>query len=317
VAQKLRDEAAQTRTADPVSAKSLERIRDYVEVLLSSPNLATEKEAAVRALRLESLEKDGDVRRETAFEIEADLRASLLELMSDDYVYMCLQTEKQRLTRRRSDSASDPFWTDYFPRAELKNLLNAFERDIGKFKEPARAAAIGRLVELYKQSHHELRRHRARAAQAGLYLARLRRPVLLLLIAVIVLLVGAQTLDWFSVGGGRWAELVALVVAVVAGALGGVLGLMFRFRDMRGRTRELLSESDMGRVQPFIGAATALIVVLVVKSGLITIAGLETDNLAQLAVLGFVAGFSEPVFFGVIDRLARVTSPGSSDDGKS
>jgi hypothetical protein len=118
---------------------------------------------------------------------------------------------------------------------------------------------------------------------------------------------------------GRWVELVTLGVAMLAGAVGGVLGLMFRFRDANGRIRELLSDRDVRWVQPSMGGAMALAVVLIVKSGLITIGGLTTQGagLVPLAALGFVAGFSEPVFFGVIDRLARVTSPGSSDGRRS
>jgi O-antigen ligase len=175
------------------------------------------------------------------------------------------------------------------------------------------------LVELYRQSHHDLRRDRAHAAQIGLYLKWLSPLLIVLLLVVATLLGSVEALDRPTQAAGTWAELVAFGAAMLAGAIGGVLGLMFRFRDTRGRIRDLLSDKDVRWVQPLIGAAMALAVVLIMKSGLITIAGLTAagGGLVPVAALGFVAGFSEPVFFGVMDRLARAASPGPSQGGKS
>ena len=316
---KLRVQSADEWKHKPVLAKTLERIGDYLEVLLSSSQeLMTENKHAARGILLDSLQKLDDLKiEEAAFDIEAALRASLPELAGDDYTYMCLQQEQQRLARGRVGSDPDHIWTDHFPKCELDKLLGNFDRTDRKFENPqAREAAIGRLVELYRQSHHTLRRNRARAAQAGLYLRALCLVLGPLLAAVLALLVCAEAFNRPISAEGRWVELVALGVAMLAGAVGGVLGLMFRFRDANGRIRDLLSDHDVRWIQPLMGVAMALAVVLIVRSGFITIGGLPnqgTGLVVALAALGFVAGFSEPVFFGVIDRLARVTSPGSTD----
>jgi hypothetical protein len=318
--QKLRVQSADEWAHEPVLAKTLERMRDYLEVLLSSSQeLMTEDKRAAREILLDSLQKLDHLEIEAAFDIEAALRASLPELAGDDYTYMCLQQEQQRLARGRVGS-DDHIWTDHFPKCELDKLLGNFNRTNRKFENPqAREAAIGRLAELYRQSHHDLRRNRARAAQAGQYLRALCRVLGLLLVAVLALLGGAEAFNRPILAEGRWGELVALGVAMLAGAVGGVLGLMFRFRDANGRIRDLLSDRDVRWVQPLMGGAMALAVVLIVRSELITIGGLTTQSAGPvaLAALGFVAGFSEPVFFGVIDRLARVTSPVSTDGRRS
>ena len=71
-------------------------------------------------------------------------------------------------------------------------------------------------------------------------------PVLgVLLVVVLALLGGAEAFNLPILAEGRWVELVALGVAMLAGAVGGILGLMFRFRDTNGRIRDLLSDSDV------------------------------------------------------------------------
>ena len=85
---------------------------------------------------------------------------------------------------------------------------------------------------------------------------------------------------------------------MLVGAVGGTLGLMFRFRDAHGRIRDLLADRDVRFIQPLIGAAMALAVVLVIKSGLTAIDGfaVEGKGLVPLAALGFMAGFSRAFF---------------------
>ena len=319
--QKLRVQSADEWKHKPVLAKTLERMRDYLEVLLSSSNdLMAENKRDARRILLDSLRKLDDLEIEAAFDIEAALRASLPELAGDDYTYMCLQQEQQRLARGRVGS-DDHIWTDHFPKEELDKLLANFDSTNREFRTPqTREAAIGRVVELYKQSHHELRRNRARAAQAGQYLWTLCGVLGVLLVAVLAPLGVAEAFNRPILAEAHWVELGALGVAMLAGAVGGILGLMFRFRDANGRIRDLLSDHDVRWIQPAMGAAMALAVVLIVRSGFITIGGLPnqgTGLVVALAALGFVAGFSEPVFFGVVGRLAGVTSPGSTDGRRS
>ena len=310
---RLRDQSAREWKRDPLLAKTLEHIRDYLEMLLSA-KFNTESESVARAIWLDSLQNLDCLKLEQAFDVEADLRAILPGLLGDDYTCMCLQREQQRLTSPRDEDDRDRRWTDLFPETKLTKLLEKYE---SADKEPrVREEAIGRLVELYRQQHHDLRRSRAHAAQIGLYLKWLTPLLIVLLLVVATLLGSVEALDRPT---RTWAEPVAFGVAMLAGAIGGVLGLMFRFRDTRGRIRDLLADRDVRWVQPLIGAAMALAIVLVMKSGLITIAGLTAGGggLAPLAALGFVAGFSEPFFFGVMDRFARAASPGPSQGDKS
>src|SRR5262245_50294587 len=80
--QRLREQSVREWKCDPVLAKTLEHIRDYLAVLLSSSKeLTAESESAARAVWLDSLLKPGSPRLETAFDIEANLRASLPELL--------------------------------------------------------------------------------------------------------------------------------------------------------------------------------------------------------------------------------------------
>ena len=305
---KLRDRSAREWGRNPLLAKTLEHIRDYVEVLVST-KFTPDGEAVARATWLDSLQNLDCLELEVAFDIEADLRVSLLELAGDEYLLVCLQHEQRRLALPRDNSDPNHRWTDLFPESVLTKLLEDFGNKGGP---PPRNAAIEHLAELYRQSHHDLRRNRARAMQIGRYL-RLFSPLLaVLLVVVATLLGGVPAFDQPAPAAGRWAELIALAVAMLAGAVGGVLGLMFRFRDAHGRLRELLSDNDVRWVQPLLGAAMALAVVLIIKSELITVAGwtLRDGALARLAALGFVAGFSEPLFFGVIGRVAAAASPG-------
>jgi hypothetical protein len=313
VVRKLRDQSAREWESKPLLAKTLEHIRDYLERLLSA-KFTAERVAVARAVWFDSLRNLDSLTLEEAFDIEADLRVSLPGLLGDDYTRMCLQREQQRLARPQDQTDPDRRWTDLFPEKVLTDLLAGFDK-----KEPwPREPAIERLAELYKQSRHDLRRHRAHAAQAGRYLGRLSPLLAGLLVVVAALLGGIDAFDRPAPAGRRWAELFGFGVVMLVGAVGGLLGLMFRFRDSHGRIRELLLDNNVRWVQPLLGAAMALAVVLVVKSGLITIAGwaIGAGELAPLAALGFVAGFSEPFFFGVVGRIADAVSPGQSQNSK-
>jgi hypothetical protein len=310
---KLRIKAAREWKHDPLLAKTVERIRDYLEVLLSA-KFTAESQPDARAIWLDSLQNLDRLKLEEAFDIEADLRARLPELAGDDYIHMCLQREKQRLTKPPVENDSDHRWTDLFPKEVLEDLLKGFGSDNNG--SPPRKAAIERLAELYRESHHDLRRNRAHAAQVGLYLKWLW-PVLAVLLLVVAMLLGS--VEAFGRPSEAWVEFVTFVVAMLVGAVGGTLGLMLRFRDAHGRIRDLLADGDVRLVQPLIGAAMALAVVLVIKSGLTAIDGfpVEGKGMLPLAALGFLAGFSEPFFFGIMDRLARAASSAPSQGSKA
>jgi hypothetical protein len=75
-------------------------------------------------------------------------------------------------------------------------------------------------------------------------------------------------------------------------------------------------------VQPWVGAAAALAILAVLASGIVKLPGAQSglQSWAGLAAYGFVAGFSEPFFLGVVARIAGVhdseasTRPGDDRD---
>jgi hypothetical protein len=56
--------------------------------------------------------------------------------------------------------------------------------------------------------------------------------------------------------------------------------------------------------QVLVGAASAIVVMLLLASGIVHIAG--AASLEGKAVVGFVAGFSEPFFLKTIERVAKL-----------
>jgi hypothetical protein len=68
--------------------------------------------------------------------------------------------------------------------------------------------------------------------------------------------------------------------------------------------RALISGSRIFYAQLVIGATSALILFLVFHTGLVQIGGKEELEPAAYGLLGFLAGFSEPFFIGVLDKVA-------------
>ena len=68
--------------------------------------------------------------------------------------------------------------------------------------------------------------------------------------------------------------------------------------------RALLSGWKVFFAQPVIGATAALVVFLVFSAGLLQLGNTQQPGPAALALVGFLAGFSEPFFLGVLDKVA-------------
>jgi hypothetical protein len=58
-------------------------------------------------------------------------------------------------------------------------------------------------------------------------------------------------------------------------------------------------------IQPLVGATSGLVVLLVVESGIIEIGGGQSHQAPGRALLAFVAGFSEPFFLGLVNRVTH------------
>lgn len=141
----------------------------------------------------------------------------------------------------------------------------------------------------------------------------IRYAGLILSILVVALLVGAswgvfrdvsETLDH------------ALVTGILLGLTGGVLSLAFTLArtDTRAKIPAMQESIQVEHVRPFIGAAVAVPVILILESEVVTVP--STDKKWLIAVACFLAGVSERRFLGLVSDVERGIGTKSDHDGK-
>lgn len=145
--------------------------------------------------------------------------------------------------------------------------------------------------------------YRARAMSYGLErtrsMARARRllflaPVLFVLVVALIPIIDVVVARVSWRGG---------VLAALAGAVGATLSGAFKLRDQAPRVSEMRVFWYAFAVQPLIGAVAGLFLLLVLLSGIVTIA--DTSNVwATRGAVAFVAGFSEPFLLKTVGRIA-------------
>lgn len=150
------------------------------------------------------------------------------------------------------------------------------------------------LLAIRETRSREYRLHRARLAMRNRTLMRFAPVLALLVVSMVVVL---RAFD----DGPQW-QTVALVAA--SGAVGGTLSGMFKLRDQVDRIADIRALAWAPVVQPLIGAATGLVMLLVLISGFLPDEGRDTETWAKYGIIGFVAGFSEPFFLGVVGKIA-------------
>ncbi len=96
-----------------------------------------------------------------------------------------------------------------------------------------------------------------------------------------------------------------LLLAVLAGALGSMLSAVLKARDSEQRIRYLRRSFSFVFLQPMIGATAALVTVWI---GVANVLNLGAETAHATAVVGFLAGFSEPFFLGTLGRLSDLAS---------
>jgi hypothetical protein len=99
---------------------------------------------------------------------------------------------------------------------------------------------------------------------------------------------------------------IVLLVAL-SGALGGVLAGVLKLRDDVARIGNLRILRPAVYVQPLLGAASGLLMLLILVSGFLTQD--SSEQWAKDALLAFIAGFSEPYFLGIVNRVVSATAP--------
>jgi hypothetical protein len=58
-------------------------------------------------------------------------------------------------------------------------------------------------------------------------------------------------------------------------------------------------------IRPLIGASIGLISWLILASGAVKIGGIDNEAWQTQAVVAFASGLSEPLFFGIVERVMR------------
>jgi hypothetical protein len=275
---------------DPELRKLLGRIHTAIR---DAQRLAAEHPAefdeAARARAVALLRRDpGRLSLDAALEIIDGWDQLLIERGDERYVRDLLATE---LARDKIDTTATT-WIDVFgsrpPKALGEALANGGGLDVAHL-----SAAKNQLAELYRTRSVLYDLSRARLAMKGHYLSVLA-PVLLVLIAAFAVMI--------ELAGG---DLKSILLAAFAGAVGATLSGTFKLRDQIKTINALREFRPAVVVQPLVGAAAGLFLLLVLDSGAIKLDWGGSDWATDGAV-AFVAGFAEPFFLGVVKRVAEI-----------
>lgn len=240
------------------------------------------------------------LRIDSTWELYSELKGMLPALGNADYVASQLDHEAER----GKDALRWHAWTRHFSAEELQRLRDNYEQPEPNPRLHRQAAT--KLSFLYARRAEAGRERRAKAAQKCRYLNVLA-PVLLALQAGLVLAIN-------EVAGetGIWKQ---IIVAGTAGALGATLAGTMKIRDDLRELDDLRSFWPAMRVQPLVGATAGLIVLLVIETGTLDVGG-DSGSWAGRALVAFAAGFSEPFFLGLVQKVAVIPDKGSGDTPK-
>ena len=230
------------------------------------------------------------LRIDSTWELYSEVKAMLPLLANAEYVASQLDHEAERL----KDGSRWHSWTGHFSAGELKRLRDNYERPEPNPRLHAQAAA--KLAFLFGRRAEAGRERRAKAAQKCRYLNVLA-PALLALQAGLVV-----AIDAVAGGSQIWKP---IIVAGTAGALGATLAGTMKIRDDLRELDDLRSFWPAMRVQPLVGATAGLVVLLLLETGTLD-GGSAASNWAGLALVAFAAGFSEPFFLGLVQKVAVI-----------
>jgi hypothetical protein len=283
------------RRPNPELAKALAFVQRYVaeaRVLLDLDNEAAPFRPTDVCRRLrELLTRDvGKLSIDSAWELANELKRELLVLGDVPYVWTQLEYEAERDKKPHKWHR----WSDHFSAKKLRALLAA--RDNGSIDRSVHLDAVRSLRKLYEARAEAGLERRVRAAQKCRYLT--------WLIAFALAALGALAASIYVVGGdGVWKD---ITLAASAGALGAILSGIFRVRDRLVELDDLRSFWPAMRIQPFIGVTAGLVALFVLETGAVDLAAGDTTSWAAVALLAFAAGFSEPFFLGLVERVAVI-----------
>jgi hypothetical protein len=229
---------------------------------------------------------------DSAWELYNDLKAMLLFLGNADYVGALLDNEAERA----KDASRWHSWTQHFSEKELQNLRDNYER--GTLDRRLQGQAVAKLSKLYQFRAEAGRERRVKAAQKRRYLIGLAPALFALQVALVFAIDAAAGED------PVWKQ---IFVAGTAGALGATLAGTIKIRDHIGGLDDLRSFWPAMLVQPVVGATAGLIVLLVIETGTLDGGSASASgSWAGRALVAFAAGFSEPFFLGLVQKVAVI-----------
>lgn len=228
---------------------------------------------------------------DAAWELSGAIKRLNVRLRNREFLASRLEYERARATKPERWHS----WDMHFGMQELDDLLKSFRQRTQVVNPVLVDRTIERLTFLYTQREEAGRDRRARAALKRHYLSRLW-------ILLLLLLVGFGFA--FNVAT-KWDIWEAVVLTLCAGALGSALSGIFKVRDQLIQLDELRSFWPAMRVQPLIGACGGMVLLLVVQSHAVAV-GAVSDGIPGWGLLAFAAGFSEPFFLGIVQRVAVV-----------
>jgi hypothetical protein len=281
------------RSAGPELRKALAVIQTEVgetRRLLDLPTdrLTLRTDGAVAELK-QLLQQDArKLKIDSAWELAGALKRLNLRLGDEHYTGALLGHEK---ARNQQKGRWHP-WNEHFEGEELARFLDAYRA--GRPSPVQHAQAVDRLTFLYLMRAESGRNRRARAALKCVYLTRLA-------VVLLALLVGAGVATQLVTDSNLWH---AVLLTACAGALGSTLSGVLKARDHLVQLDELRGFWPTMRVQPLVGASAGLVVLMLLESGVLTFGTAEAQGWAAYGLLAFVAGFSEPFFLHIVDRVA-------------
>ncbi|HKQ51626.1 MAG TPA: hypothetical protein VJT74_04600 [Pyrinomonadaceae bacterium] len=246
-------------------------------------------ESQYRSLLAPKTDELRDINIHAAWEYAGALERFLLTAGDEEYLYTRLLAED-----RRERTSKLGAWSEYLACEKLAELLKDFKtrpvppNSISRAREYLSYVYAGRI----RYARHERAREELRAS----YLNRLTifLTSLLFLLLLCIKLVESQRLN-------------SVVTASVMGALGSTLSGFYKLRDEAGGITALRAFRSAMWAQPFVGAVVGVLLWFLLQSGMVTIGAGSSGgepSWTKLSLLCFVAGFSEPFFLGLVQRVA-------------
>lgn len=279
--------------ADPELRKILGRIHVAIVTAqrLDAPAGGIGDEGRERA----SLLLAGDLRNlslDSALEVVDGLDQLLIERGDERYLRDVLAVE---IARDRIDTTATT-WSHVFGAPPPKEEIALIDGGL-TFDGTGLSAVRNQLAALYRTRSVLYDLHRARQGMKTRHLL-LLAPVL----AALLIAFGAV-----SYVAGAAPSSIAL--AAVAGGLGAALSGTLKLRDQISNINDLRAFGPSVVIQPLIGAAAGLLLLLVLESGLIKV-GWGGSEWATRGVIAFVGGYSEPFFLGIVGRVSSIGEAG-------